>query len=278
VTSDDDGQREWMREQLRIASAKFSVAPQGEPVFGWHDRTVGSRVSSGDEQRWLRVSWADPEWAQGEYWTGNKDSISISGVPKPVVLDMYEWGERNYRNRAEVMTLVTDQPCSATEELRDDLDLSDRWWSDLRNALDRLAEHPTDRGKRDQQQVSRRLLAFFGSSVDPTVTGWVTAHGDLNWTNLTRPDLVLLDWESWGRKMIGYDAATLAVLSLRAPDTAKKVRDTFADVLETQDGVRAQFAVIARYLKRVELGDFGDYADHLHRHARTLLDRTESAS
>jgi hypothetical protein len=274
VTSNDDGQREWMREQLRVASVHFSVTPHGEPVFGWRDRTIGSRVSSTDGQRWLRVSWADPQWAQGEYWTGNEDSTTITGVPKPVVLDMYEWGEKNYRNRAEVMTLVAEQPCSATQELRNDLDLPDRWWSDLRNALDTLAQQPTGRGKCDQRQLSRRLLAFFGSSIDPTVTEWVTAHGDLNWTNLTRPDLVLLDWESWGRKMVGYDAATLAVLSLRAPDTARKVHETFADIVDSPDGVRAQLAVIARYLKRVELGDFGDYADHLHRHARALLDRT----
>lgn len=273
MTSDDDGQRAWMGEQLRIAAAHFSVVPQGEPVFGWRDRTIGSRVASSAGDRWLRVSWADPRWAEGEYWTGNADSASIMGVPKPVLRDTYEWGAANYRNRAEIMTLVADRPCSATQELRDDLDLPDRWWSDLRTALDTLAGQPTDRGHRDQQLVSRRLLAFFGSGIDPTVTDWVTAHGDLNWTNVTQPGLVLLDWESWGRKMIGYDAATLVVLSLRAPDTAAKVRDTFADIVDSPDGVRAQLAVIARYLKRVELGDFGDYADHLHRHARALLDR-----
>lgn len=273
MTSDDDGQRKWMREQLRVAAAHFSVTSHGDPIFGWHDRTIGSRVSSRDGERWLRVSWADPQWAQGEYWTGNEDSASIAGVPKPLVLDMHEWGGKNYRNRAEIMTLVADRPCSATHELRDDLDLPERWWSDLRTALDTLALHPTDRGNRNQTQVSRRLLAFFGSGIDPTVTEWVTAHGDLNWTNLTQPALVLLDWESWGRKMAGYDAATLVVLSLRAPDTAKKVHDTFADMVDTPDGVRAQLAVIARYLKRVELGDFGDYADHLHRLARALLDR-----
>ncbi|SDD93660.1 aminoglycoside phosphotransferase [Actinokineospora iranica] len=273
MAADDDGQREWMREQLAVAADHFSVKPHGELVYGWRDRTIGSRVSSRGGERWLRVSWADPQWAQGEYWTGNADSTSITGVPKPVVLDRHEWGAENYRNRAEIMTLVIDQPCSATAELRDDIDLPDQWWSDLRNALDTLAHQRTDRGKRDQRQVSTRLLAFFGSGIDPTVTAWVTAHGDLNWSNLTRPGLVLLDWESWGRKMVGYDAATLYVLALRAPDTAKKVHDTFADTLDSPDGLRAQLFVIARYLKRVELGDFSDYADHLHRRARTLLDR-----
>lgn len=73
--------------------------------------------------------------------------------------------------------------------------------------------------------------------------------------------------------MVGYDAATLYVLALRASDTAKRVHDAFADIVDSPDGVRAQLFVITRYLKRVELGDFADYADVLHRHARTLLDR-----
>lgn len=34
MTSDDAGQREWMREQLRLASEYFMVEPEGEPVFG----------------------------------------------------------------------------------------------------------------------------------------------------------------------------------------------------------------------------------------------------
>lgn len=159
-----------MREQLTVAAEHFSVKLDGEPVFGWHDRTISSRVSGTDGERWLRVSWADPQWAQGEYWTGNTDSASITGVPKPTVLDMHEWGEENYRNRAEMMTIVTDLPCSATPELHTELDLPERWCVDLRNALDTLAQQSTDRGKCNQKQVSRRLLAFFGGSIDPTVT------------------------------------------------------------------------------------------------------------
>jgi hypothetical protein len=34
--------------------------------------------------------------------------------------------------------------------------------------------------------------------------------------------------------------------------------------------------VIARYLKRVEVGDFADYADFPHRHARHLLGQAVS--
>ncbi|MGH3939846.1 MAG: hypothetical protein ACRDTG_14695 [Pseudonocardiaceae bacterium] len=45
----------------------------------------------------------------------------------------------------------------------------------------------------------------------------------------------------------------------------------FADVLDSPDGVRSQLLVIARYLKRVEYGEFGDLADLFHNHAHHLI-------
>jgi hypothetical protein len=109
MTSDDEeGQREWMRHRLRLAAEHFSLNLSGEPVFGWRSRTIGSRVNAGNRDVWLRVSWAAPQWAKGSYWTRNQGAEAIVGVPRTTVLDLYEWGEENYRNRAEVMTLVTD--------------------------------------------------------------------------------------------------------------------------------------------------------------------------
>jgi hypothetical protein len=77
---------------------------------------------------------------QADYWTGNKDAVTIVGVPKPVVLDLHEWAEEGGdRNRAELMTLVSDKPCSGTQELHTELDLPDQWWRELRTALETLA-------------------------------------------------------------------------------------------------------------------------------------------
>jgi len=270
VNGSNDGHRQWMGEQLATAAEHFGLILEGEPTFGWHDRTIGSRALGADGERWLRVSWSHTQWTKDDFWTGNQEAATIVSVPKPTVLDMYEWGEQTYRNRAEVMTLVTDRVCSKTQELRTELDLSPQWWSDLRSAQNALSEHKTRRTVTSQEAVTRRLLAFFGSSVDPLVTRWTTAHGDLNWSNLTAPRLVILDWESFGIAPAGYDAATLYVLSLLMPETAKKVYEKFADVLDSPDGVRSQLHVIGRYLKRVENGDFPDFADALHRHARQL--------
>lgn len=273
LSAADQTHRAEMRTRLQRAAEHFHVVPTGNVIFRGQDRTIGSRVTNAEGDRWLRVSWSHRYWADGPYWTGNQDAAAIVGVPKPMLIgEPYDWEEPDHVCRAELMTYVADRTCSATEELTSTLDLPESWWSDLRGALDTLSKQDTDRGERDQDTVTRRLLSHFGSSVDSHVTAWEPAHGDLNWTNLTRPHLVLFDWESWGVKMAGYDAATLYVLALRAPDVARKVHATFADTLDSPDGVRAQLMVIARYLRRVDNnGEFIGYVDHLHRHAQQLI-------
>ncbi len=274
MMSADEEHQENMRSRLRLAAEHFSLTLTGEPIFGWRDRTIGGRASGSNGECWLRVSWAHAQWAGGNYWTGNEDGSVIVGVPKPVVLELYQWVEEDGdHNRAEVLTLVTDKTCSETQELRAELDLPGQWWRDLRAALETLSTQKTGRTIITQEKIAGRLLAFFGSSVDPSITTWTTAHGDLNWTNLTAPSVKILDWESFGTAPAGYDAATLYCLSLLAPDTAKKVHDTFSDILESPDGIRSQLHVIGRYLKRVEYGDFIDLADSLHQHAQRLVNQ-----
>ncbi|MGH3885275.1 MAG: hypothetical protein ACRDSZ_01695 [Pseudonocardiaceae bacterium] len=75
----------------------------------------------------------------------------------------------------------------------------------------------------------------------PTVTTWSTAHGDLQWANLTAPAPYLLDWEGWGIAPAGYDAATLYCYSLLAPNTARRVYETFTDILDTSTAHASNF-------------------------------------
>jgi hypothetical protein len=186
--------RGWMRELLAQAAEHFSLILLGDPTFGWRDRSIGSRVRDVDGEHWLRVATSHSMWANGEFWTGNLDASAIHGVPKPRVLRVHEWTEQTRSIRAELMTLVPGRICSNTQELRNELDLADEWWTSLRHALDVLAAHPTERSGATQEGISRRLLAFFGNKIDPAVTTWNTAHGDLQWANLTAPAAYLLDW------------------------------------------------------------------------------------
>ncbi|MDS1271794.1 aminoglycoside phosphotransferase [Lipingzhangella sp. LS1_29] len=265
--------RAYLHEALSHAAEHFHLTLCDPPLFGWHDRTIGARATSPHGERWLRVTSENFRWASGNYWTGNADATAITGVPKPAVLDVYEWDDTPNRLRAEVMTLLCGDVCSPTNELRNDLDLPPTWWDDLHQALNHLASTPTSRVAVDQATITRRLSVFFGDAIDPTVSEWTTAHGDLHWNNLIGPHLGILDWESWGTAPAGLDAATLYCHSLLVPETAARVREAFAEQLDTPDGIRAQLYAITRLLLRIERGDHDDLAIPLHRHAASLINR-----
>ncbi|WP_116247393.1 phosphotransferase [Nocardiopsis sp. FIRDI 009] len=260
-----------MRELLTRAAEGFGTILVGEAVFGWRDRSIGAPAHGPRGDAWVRVTTEHLSWAHGTYWTGNADSSAITNVPKPEMIEVTEWEDTPNRVRAELMTRLPGRVCSQTAELRHSPELDDTWWTDLKAAVDRVGETSTERVAVSQEAITRRLTVFFADAIDPTVHEWRTAHADLHWNNLLAPELGILDWESWGRAPAGLDAATLLCHSLSRPATATLVRETFADQLNTPDGVRAQLYVIARLLLRIERGDSPELTIPLHRHAAGLL-------
>ncbi|WP_240796181.1 hypothetical protein [Streptomyces sp. RFCAC02] len=115
---------------------------------------------------------------------------------------------------------------------------------------------------------------FLGPSVDTRAPSWSTAHGDLNWANLCAPQLVILDWEGWGRAPTGYDAATLHSYSLLVPSVTRRIRSEFADVLNTPAGRFAELAVITELLEGTTHGDNLPLAEPLRQRAAVLLSFT----
>ncbi|MDQ2790972.1 MAG: aminoglycoside phosphotransferase [Pseudonocardiales bacterium] len=260
----------WMRENLDVAASHFNLEITARPIFGWRLRSISARAHGNQGSRWLRVVSQDPQWAQGDPWTGTLDANSIVDVPKPRVLEVLEWADGR-QQRAEVMTLLPGWACSPTDALRSPLALPRTWWSDLKNSLEFLAGTSTDRTNSNQQQVTQRIQDRFGNAVDTAVFRWETVHGDLHWSNLMHSPCGLLDWELWGRGPAGTDAATLYCYSLLVPTAAEKVHEVFADALDTPTGRVAQLYVIARMLRRVDDGDYPDLAEPLARHAHGLL-------
>jgi hypothetical protein len=267
----DQAHRVEMRSAIDTAGRKLGLTVTGEPVFGWRDRSIGVRAYGGGGDRWLRVVAEQHHWAYGDFWTGNADSTVIQGIHKPEVLRVTEWDQGARRLRAEVMTFLPGEACSATAHLDNDVDLAPSWWSELRRSVDKISGTSTQRQIADQAHVDRRLRVFFADEIDPHVERWTTAHGDLHWANLLCPQLGILDWELWGRAPAGYDAATLYCYSLLSPATARKVHAIFADLLDAPDGIRAQLYVITRLLLRAEKGDHASLVLPVHRHARWLL-------
>ncbi|WP_413100916.1 phosphotransferase [Streptomyces sp. Inha503] len=263
--------RIWMRKNLEQAAHHFGLTIAAEPTFGWLLRSIGAPADGTEGRMWLRVVSERPEWAHGRAWTGNADANALRGLPKPHLLDVYEWAEGDWRRqRAEVLSLLPGTSCSPTADAHPGIAPPPPWWKDLRDAVSRLAETPTDRISIDQDKIDRRVRDAFGDSAEVRIEHWETVHADLHWGNLLIEPLGLLDWELWGRGPVGTDAATLYCYSLAVPDLAQKVRDYFP-VLDTPDGHRAQLYVSARLLHRSGFGDHPHLIEPLRHHARALL-------
>lgn len=272
--SSDERYREWMYGNLSHAARHFNATITSTPVFGWRLRSIGAAVEHSIGRLWLRVVSEYTEWASGDIWTGNVDARAITGINKPEVLDVVEWDDEDWRRqRAELSTYLSTPPCSATDVLRQDLELPQHWWAELRRTADRLSTIETSRWCASQNRVTQRIKQAFGDDVDSTVSQWETVHGDLHWANLLAPTFGLLDWELWGRGPVATDAATLFCSSLLVPTVAHTVHEVFADKLDTPAGHTAQTYVAARLLNRTEQGDHPDLVEPLRQHIQTLSEQ-----
>lgn len=161
----DEAHRVQMVGWLRRGAEMLGVTVDGEVRFGWFDRTAGVQVKSGDGVCWLRLVQEAHEWADGDFWTGNRDADAIAGVRKPRVLNGVEWSDVERRYRAELTTFVPDERISATMTVHGLPALDGSWWSDLRASLDAVSAHTTTRVRVDPEWLHRGLLAAFGVNI-----------------------------------------------------------------------------------------------------------------
>jgi hypothetical protein len=280
----DAEHRVWMRGHLERAADRLGVTLTGEPRFGWRLRSIGAPAEHPAGVAWLRVGVEHLRWILAEdvgaHWSGIPDSNHIIGIPRPEVLASTEWDElgpvgqdEDRRIRADVMRRLPGHPCSPTEALRDIPDVPDAWWTELRSALDALRRTPTVRFANRVGKPSRKVMDVFGREVAEALAPqqWETTHGDLHWANVLCPQLGLLDWELWGIGPASYDAATLYMFSMLAPDIAQRVSATFTDVLDTPSGWSAQVEVASRILHRANQGENRDLAEVVRDHIGQLL-------
>ncbi|MGQ0777209.1 MAG: aminoglycoside phosphotransferase [Pseudonocardiales bacterium] len=276
MTDQERRRREWMEGHLRWAAGQFNVSFAGKVVHTSRYHSVGVRVRIGEDDAWLRVVYEDPEWGIGNYLESNVSANDIQGVPKPSVTRWKEWEDTGRRLRGELSTFVPDSTLSNSLVLTAELKLTDRWLARLRTVLNAIATHPLPHQGIDPDDLNHGLMAFFGVVVDFTAAAWTTAHSDFHWANITAPDLVVLDWETWGRAPAGYDAATLYCTSLLCPATAHRIHEALAYILDTSSGRIATLAATVRLLRFIDCGDYlplaGPLRDHAHRVIREIFD------
>ncbi|CRK60509.1 hypothetical protein [Alloactinosynnema sp. L-07] len=261
--------RLWLLDQVDLAATHLGAQLTGAEVVNTYDmRSAGTVATDSGTEVWLRVVTEDPDYQPACRWDGNVTANAIEGVPKPDVLRWVDWDNRTeYRNgcrmRAEVMTLVPAKAIAQDAVLTTDPGLPETWWSDVRTAIDALAKNPVPpRSEVDTVGFTLRgVEREFGVQLNASLfdmAEWTTAHADLHWSNITGPDLWLLDWESWRRDLLGYDAATLLCNSLLVPHVADRVQAVFADQLDTPTGRLALLAAVVRYLANADEGGIGE--------------------
>ncbi|WP_217185098.1 phosphotransferase [Streptomyces sp. AC495_CC817] len=253
-TNAADQQR--MREAFTRAVITLDATVAGPEVWGWHGRTLSSRVQHPDRgASWLRLLTTREDNASGKIWDGNRQAATLfdGQVRKPLLYDTADAIGDGHAYRAELHEYVTEPAVSLSPVLHRDPDPPDSWWDSLRTDLDHVSRVLTDRVAVRQEWVDRTVPRFLGIP-GPRITDWATAHGDLHTANLTSTTPYLLDWEGFGRAPVSYDAAMLLAYSLLVPAFAQRVRHAFP-VLKTDPGRIAQIIVITELLQSASRGD-----------------------
>ncbi|MGA4980151.1 phosphotransferase [Streptomyces cinereoruber] len=246
------------------AAAALGATPTGPPVWGHLGRTLGHRTTHPVHGAcWLRLQSAPAGQEGGRHWTGQEQAAHLfPTVRKPALHTVHDTVHDGHAYRAE-LTAYTDEPVlSAGPVLHDEPDLPDTWFKSLRTDLNTIAATPTNRTGVRQQWIDRAVPTYTGHPA-PQITDWTCAHGDFHPGNLT-VGATILDWEGFGLAPRGWDIALLYAYALLAPATAARIREAFADTLDTGPGRTALLVAAADLLQAASRGDHPDLVPALH--------------
>ncbi|MFJ3842257.1 hypothetical protein ACIPY6_43195 [Streptomyces sp. NPDC090054] len=268
----DDTTHQRMEAAHAEAANRLAVTTRRPYAWGWNGRTISSRAGT---DHWLRVE-ATPDDRAGTRLPreGIPGAEHIpDAVPRPRLHATVRWAKDGWTYDADLLTHIPHPVISPTApELLADPGLTDGWWTELHQALDVLAGVPTEREAVRTLWMRRSFPLFLGIDA-PEHIERETGHGDLHWANLTASPLTIMDWERWGRVPVGFDAGLLHAYSLRVPAAAARVRNEFADVLETPAGRIGELAALCELLQSVTRGEYPDIAAALMNRAETLTGR-----
>lgn len=260
-----------MRRAFAQCAKRLGTTIAGPEVWGWHGRTLSSRVQHPDRGIcWLRMLSAPQDKASGKIWDGNRKAAALfdGRIHKPLLYDTTEANSDGHAHQADLHQYIDDPICSPSPVLRTDLDPPAGWWDSLRTDLEHVSRIRTDRVAVRQEWVDRAVPRFLHMP-SPRVTDWQTAHGDLHTANLTSTTAYLLDWEGFGMAPAGYDAAMLLAYSLLVPGFVHRVRDAFP-VLKSEHGRVAQIIVLTELLQSASRGDHPELIPALHALAKEV--------
>ena len=260
-----------MRRAHQQAAIALDVTSDGtQELWGWEGRSLSRPTSDG---QWLRLLTAPVGRARSGSWDGPEaaDRVIPDTVPRPRFHAALEWTDADHAYHAELYERIQGSSLSDGPLPLPGLQLPDSWWTSLQASLAAIASISTDRVAIRQERLDWAMPEFLGSALDTRAPAWNTAHADIQWSNLTGPDLLILDWERWGLAPAGYDEATLYISSLGTPEVAARVQQAFEPTLASVAGRFSQLVVASEFLQGMQRGNNLDLERPLRRHVGLLL-------
>lgn len=239
------------------ACDRLELTLVGQPNHGYLGKSRGATVRAADGALcWLKVTGITGSAAQWQR-AGEEAAGQIRGVPRPAILRIVDWSADGVQWRALLMSLAPSYTAAPTpNDCPEPKAISDAWIGDLKASVEALGRLPAFRRKFNPDWVRTLLADRFNLDAQIQVEEWRTAHGDMQWSNLTAPKLMLLDWEAWGAAPRGYDAARLIAFSCASAELVERLRAAFAEELGTPSGRVTQLLICAEMLVAVENGYF----------------------
>jgi len=246
------------------ASLQLTASTGGPDGLIRKRRSIGFRS---DRDTWVRIECRGLERLDSQGW-GLEAAATLRGVPIPTWHAGVSWidADRGVAWRADETALIESPPIARSTNAAD---LPASWWASFDAALDNLAKQSTNRiATPDLEPINQARVEAVIQKVFPECTSlalieWTTAHADLNWANMTGPDLQIFDWEDWGRAPRGLDAANLWAGSLAVSDVASQVYTHRKTDLESGTGR------IMRLFKCAEVLAWADEREPLFEPTRT---------
>jgi hypothetical protein len=217
------------------ACSTLNVRQASEPNTGYGTRSYGARVvDESGATCWLKVFGLTTR--QNERWQAEMESDATAGIRKPKLIRQITWEHADEFWVARLTTFVTGIVEAGPWAEVGAHGVEQAWLDSLSQSLEALALPPCARVQVQTNLFERWLSRHFRRRPAITASDWVPSHNDLQWSNLSHPDLSILDWEWYGRSPRGYDQGTLIAYSCHDNELVARLEQAFQPVLETGIG------------------------------------------
>jgi hypothetical protein len=217
------------------ACSTLHVRQASEPNTGYGTRSYGAKViDQSGASYWLKVFGLTSE--KNERWQAEVEADSITGVRKPELIRQITWKHADEFWVARLTTFATGiveaGPWAEVGAGR----VEHAWLESLNESLEALAKQSCTRLHIQTGLFERWLWRHFRRRMPTTPSDWVPSHNDLQWSNLSHPELSILDWEWYGRSPRGYDQGMLIAYSCHDDELVARLEEVFRPAFESDIG------------------------------------------